>query len=269
MKKKSIKTNRYIPDENIPDRVFVPDNTILVITDHDDTDQLAQDLIKPLKGMKKRKWLLDHAYFCLPLTIGNQYGFIVESLYDFWLLWNGGELPQDVTVRTQESDVVLLEKQFVVSHFGMGIVTIQNRWAYRTPKGINLITIAPPNYWIDGVVHMFGVVEADNLRRDFTFNLKITRVNKEIFVPKGSPIGCIIPYPRHFIDSFKISLAANLLEKEVIEEERRTQQYFGIERSQYDVNNVASNGFRYMLGEDIYGNKFKDHQKDLNEDERD
>ena len=54
----------------------------------------------------------------------------------------------------------------------MGVVTIQNRFTFRTPPDVNLMTINPPNYWIDGIQHMTGVIETDNLRRDFTFNLK-------------------------------------------------------------------------------------------------
>lgn len=139
------------------DQLEVPDNTILFVTENDDNNDLALKLIEPLKGKKKRDWFVKHAYYCLPLTIANQYGFIVKSLYDIWVTWNGGYSADDVTVRKNPDDIDLHHRQHISAHFGMGIVTIQNCWTFRTPKGINLMTINPPNYWLDGISHMMSV----------------------------------------------------------------------------------------------------------------
>lgn len=260
-------SNRFIPPENLADRVDVPPETIVVIGLDDDGEELARNLIQPLRGHKGREWFHDHAYSCLPLMIANQYGFTVKSLYDFWVTWTGGDNPDDVIVEKRPTDDSVHDQQLVTSHFGMGTVTIQNPWTFRTPKGINLITVAPPNFVLDGVMYMMAVIESDNLRRDFTFNLRITRPNEKFFIPKGSPIGCIMPYPRHFIDGYRVAMAGELLPQDVLDEERRTQFYHGTERLSYDTTNPNSKGFRYWDGLDIYGNRFPDHQKDLDPDE--
>lgn len=116
---------------------------------------------------------------------------------------------------------------------------------------------------IDGIYHMTGVVESDNLRRDFTFNLKVTRENDPVFIKIGDPIGCIIPYPRHFIDQFQIKSADKVLSAHEINVERETIKLFGIERSEHDKHKRHGNGKRYWRGEDIHRNKFKDHQNAL------
>lgn len=242
--------------------IEVPINKLVTISERDEFINSADDIVIPLKGLKKRDWFVDHAYFCLPLVIGNQYGFAIKSLHSFSVYWDGGNASNNVKIEFLDKSPNS-HYQFVRSHFGMGTVTIQNRFTFRTPPGVNLMTINPPNYWIDGIHYMTGVVETDNLRRDFTFNLKITRPNQTIHVKKGDLIGCVIPTPRYFVDSFDLVKGEDLFTKEQIEEERRAMQDFGKERSTIDRTRPHGNGRRYFNGEDVYGNKFKDHQTKL------
>jgi len=223
-------------------------------------------VFQSLKNNPKRNWFVNHAYHCLPLVIGNQYGFVVKSLYDFEVIWDGGNSVESVKVNilnSKEDYKKTYNLQSINSHFGMGTFTVQMPYQLRTAPGINLMTINPPNYFIDGIYHMTGVVEADNLRRDFTYNLKITRPNYNIRVNKGDYIGCVIPYPRHFIDNYQIIDASQLISQEEIEIERQCAKNFGIERSTKDIDKPNGNGKRYWRGEDIYGNKFLDHQTSL------
>jgi len=240
--------------------ISVPENTIIAITDHSAFDTSVSLIVESLKGKLKREWFVNHAYFCLPLTIGNQYGFAIKSLKRIRAVWNGGDQPSDTQVEILE-DADSPATQIASSHFGMGVITIQNRFTFRTPPGINLMTINPPNCWIDGIHHMTGVIETDNLRRDFTFNLKITRKNAPVIIEKGEYIGCVIPIPRYFVDGFQLRPANEILTLAQIREEQEAGRKFGEERSQVDINKPHGNGRRYFNGEDIYGTPFADHQK--------
>jgi len=223
-------------------------------------------VFESLKGNSKRDWFINHAYHCLPLVIGNQYGFIVKSLYDFEVIWDGGQDVHSVKVNIlspHDDYKKTYNLQSINPHFGMGTFTVQMPYQLRTPPGINLMTINPPNSFIDGIYHMTGVVETDNLRRDFTYNLRITRPNYVIKINKGNYIGCFIPYPRHFIDNYEIVDAKKLFDEETIAIERECSNAFGIERSTVDKQKKHSNGKRYWRGVDIYDNKFPDHQTGL------
>jgi hypothetical protein len=243
--------------------IKVPENKIITIPESDEFNNSNEIILKSLKGEIKRDWFINHAYFCLPLVIGNQMGFVIKSQKTFTVEWNGGDSQSDTKVAIiDEGDNPV--HQSISSHFGMGTVTIQNRFTFRTPPGVNLMTINPPNHFIDGIHHMTGVVETDNLRRDFTFNLKVTRPNHKITINKGDYIGCIIPTPRYFIDGFELDTAENVLTKEEIQLERKAMSDHGIERSQVDVNKPHGNGRRYFNGEDVYGCPFLDHQKKIN-----
>jgi Family of unknown function (DUF6065) len=237
----------------------VPDNTILIVTDNDDYNNTVTEIVEPLKGKIKRDWFIKHAYWCLPLTIGNQYGFAIKSLYDFEAIWNGGDSPEDVKVSVTAPD----GRQFISSHFGMGVITLQNRFVFRTPPGINLVTMNAPNVITPYLQNMTGVIETDNLRRDFTFNIRITVPNVKVQVKKGDIVSCVIPIPRFTIENYNIKLANECMSAEVIANERQTALDFGKERAQVDVKNPHGIGRRYFNGEDVYGNKLPNHQKSM------
>lgn len=240
--------------------ITVPDDVLLTISENEHYENNANEIVQSFKGNIKRDWFVNHAYWCLPLTIGNQYGFGIKSLYTFTVEWNGGPSQSDVIVNFLEKNIPI-DKQHINSHFGMGTFTVQNRFTFRTPPNVNLMTINPPNYWIDGIQHMTGVIETDNLRRDFTFNLRVTRKNYPIQINKGDFIGCVLPIPRYFVDKFEHKNEKEILTKEQIEEERQVMRDFGVERSGADREKPHGNGRRYFNGEDVYGNKFPDHQK--------
>jgi len=245
--------------------IKVPPSTIAILPFNDYWKGQHNLVIQSLHNCVKRDWFVKHAYYCLPLTIGNQYGFVIKSLYDFTVHWNGGINPSDVTIKfdnpTEYGQLFGLQK--IDPHFGMGTFTIQLGFILRTPKGVNIMTGNPPNYFIDGIAHMTGVVETDNLRRDFTFNLKITRAGHNIKIHKGDWIGYFIPYPRHFVDTFSVVDSQDIFTQDQVNEEQKCSDDFGVERSTMDPKKRNGNGRRYWNGEDVYGNQFPDHQKNL------
>jgi hypothetical protein len=236
---------------------LIQENTILVVTEHPSFNHLVEKIVEPMAGKAKRDWFIKHAYYCLPLLIGNQYGFAIKSICDFTLEWNGGQNPEDLTVTIKDST----EDQIISSHFGMGVVTIQNPFHFRTPLGVNLITLNPPNMFIPHLQNMTGVIETDNLRRDFTFNLKVTTPNIKISIKTGDIIAAILPVPRFSVENYKIVIADDVMPLEVVESERVAGNAFTDERNGPDAVKPNGLGRRYAHGVDIYNNKFYKHQK--------
>jgi hypothetical protein len=107
---------------------------------------------------------------------------------------------------------------------------------------------------------MSGVVEADNIRRHFTINLKIQMPNIKIIIPAGTPLAAIIPIPRYYADKFELKYAEDIFDQETIDEENQANMDTDIYREQVEPTLPNNVGKQYMLGMDIYGNKFPDHQ---------
>jgi hypothetical protein len=233
----------------------VPDWKLLVIPyqDPDVTIERIENILKPLAGEKQRDWYDPHFYRCLPMLIGNQYGFALYAEKDFSVIWNGGNKPEDTKITIDEA--VSGDIQHIKSHFGYGTITIENRWLMRTPPGVNFMTVQTPNVFKRGVHMMTGVIETDNLRRNFIFNLKITEPNHQIFFQKGEMLASFILLPRYYVDKFSIAYANDIYSREQIDLEFMNCEEHGRLRESPD-----SPENHYRRGVDAFENPFPDHQ---------
>jgi hypothetical protein len=245
--------------------MIVPDKTIAYypVSSLKDTDVDISKFLRPLNLDHKREWFSPHFYKCLPLSIGNMQGFAFSVPFDFEVHWHGGISTDSVHVITNfdEKEKPLVK---IASEFGHGIFTVHFPLILKTPPGINLMTISPPNFPTPGISPMTGVVETDNLKFTFTLNFKIDYQDMPIKIAANTPIMGIIPVPRYFCDSFELKKAEEIFDKSIIEEEQSIEEEQAISRQNqnqyaYDPENHYADG-RYYRGEDIRGNKFPDHQ---------
>lgn len=250
----NVTTPSYINDPGFE----VPSNKILIVPSLYN-DVSCYDVVESLIGNVKRDWFNSHFYYCLPLTIGNQYGFLLKSSRTFEAFWEGGESP----VKIKFLDTETGWEQIITNHFYNGVITFQNRFAIKTPPGINIMTIQPPNMYIPGTVAMMGVVETDQIRRDFTFSLKVTVPNYKIVIKKGDPIGAFMPIPRYFVDQFSLGHIKDYFDKDIHEQEVEEAKLLGKERSSVDFKKPHSAGRRYFNGVHTSGEPFLDHQKHM------
>jgi hypothetical protein len=237
----------------------VPENHILVVPHSLDIPENGyyNEVIMPLAGESKRDWFNAHFYYCLPINIGNQYGFVIKSLVDFDATWPGGEADAIITIHDNSND----HKQTVKSGFGSGIITIQNRFALKTPLGINLMTIQPPNMFVPACVAMTGVIETDQIRRDFTFNLKMTLPNHKVEVRKGDALGAFIPVPRNFVENFRVVPAVDVFHVDIVKNDIEESATLSNERQTVDLEKPHMSGRRYFNGNHTDGTRYPDHQK--------
>lgn len=234
----------------------VPLDSIVIVPRPDVSKNDYEKIICSLKNNKKRDWFTSHFYYCLPLVIGNQYGFLIKSSRDFEAVWDGSDNPANITFLDDDDYSV----QSIINGFGHGIITIQNKFSIRTPVGINIMTIQPPNMFIPGCSSMTGVVESDNLRRDFTFNLKITVPNFKIRIKRGDPVGAFIPIPRNFVDNFILKDVLDVFSKETYSSEVMEYNNLSIERHTEDMFKPHSAGRRYFKGINFDNSKYTNHQ---------
>lgn len=237
----------------------VPENKILVVPNAVNAVTYFEEVVEPLKGKAKRDWFNPHAYYCLPLTIGNQYGFLIKSLRDFDIIWNGTSGDAKITFLNDDNQ----EKQNIKNGFGDGIITIQNHFALKTPPNINLMTIQPPNLFIPGCIALTGIIECDNIRRDFTFNFKVTVPNIVISVRKGDPLGAFIPIQRNFVEKFDLEKVENYFNNDFVQRENEESSALSIERITVDKGKTHESGRRYFKGVHTDESKYVNHQKNI------
>lgn len=237
----------------------VPDKTILVIPFDSNGDGFYKEVIESMAGNVKRDWFDSHYYYCLPLNIGNQQGFIIKSLRDFDVEWDGTGNDAIVTFLNEDNSF----SQTIKTGFRNGVITIQNNFSLKTPLGVNIMTIQPPNMFIPGCAAMTGIIETDQIRRDFTFNLKVTVPGIKISIKKGDPLGAFIVLPRYFGDEYQIKLASEFFNDQIILNELNDQNEFSRQRNQEDKQKAHECGRKYFNGIHAFGDAYQDHQKKI------
>jgi hypothetical protein len=238
----------------------IPDDMVVIFTDHGAA--ISKEETEALFGRpsSKRDWFSSHFYKCLPLVIANQYGFEIKTPYAMSFIWNGESNNSAISWNVFNSKEELHGKQPEVrSHFGHGIITYALPWTLKTPKGVNLMIMPPPNIIIPNITVMTGVVETDNLDRHFTLNLKIQEPNKLVHIPKGQPIATLLPIPRYFQDKFKLQFAEDIMSQdELTRMDTFTEKEYELRQQEYEPPNKP--GMRYFKGLDAFGEPFEDHQ---------
>ena len=126
------------------------------------------------------------------------------------------------------------------------------------------MTIQPPNYYTAGLTAMTAVVETDNIRRDFTFNLRMTIPEMKVHVKAGDPIAAFIPIARNTVEKYEIKLITDVFSTEQHLLEVMESDTLGKERQTRDKDRKRGNGQRYFKGEHTNGQRYLNHQKKLN-----
>lgn len=125
------------------------------------------------------------------------------------------------------------------------------------------MTIHPPNIFVPGIAALTGVVETDQIKRDFTFNFKVTVPNYEIKIRKGDAVGAFIPVPRYFVDKFELEYVEDMFEKELWYNELEEGIALSEERNGLDKNKPHESGRRYFNGTHSNNISYQDHQKKI------
>jgi hypothetical protein len=156
----------------------------------------------------RREWMdaspESFAYRCLPLRIANEHGWELLSPCAFEAMWNGGPLPQDVSIfpaagtRAQDQPVAL---------FGQATLTFHIPALFRTPPGWNLWIAGSPNSAKDGIAPLAGVIETDWSPYSFTMNWRFTRANHRVRFAENEPIAFLMPVERGAAERFSARIA--------------------------------------------------------------
>jgi len=138
-------------------------------------------------------------YKCLPLRAAAQTGWTISSPVEFTAYWDGSTGVEGVVLHKVQG------RHFncIASMFGLGVITFNFPYLFRTPHHINTWVRGPANWITDGIQALEGIVETDWLESKFTMNWKFTRPNQEVRFRIGDPICVIVPVPRGMLEKLR------------------------------------------------------------------
>lgn len=141
----------------------------------------------------RRTWMdqttARYAYRCLPLTMGNQFGWEVLVPCSFEALWTGGIGENSIQIVPLGEGAGMLP----ISHFGHGILTFEPSYLFRTEAPYGLYVTGPLNLPKDGIAPLTAFVETDWLPFTFTMNWVFTRPGVAVRFEAGEPFCHFFP----------------------------------------------------------------------------
>lgn len=144
----------------------------------------------------RREWMdatvNKFAYRCLPLTIANQTGWIVNNPVGFTATWNGQPGPGNVYFDFDTGGDVW--QAWVNNQFGHGIVTWNTPLLFKTrPAESRLLVMGPANRFKHGAAPLTAVIESDWMNSSFTMNWKLTGPAHRVRFDVGEPLLQVVP----------------------------------------------------------------------------
>lgn len=252
----------------------IPKNKIIVISalsnDEESQENINKkyNIIKTLRLDRKRDWFTSYFYKCLPISIGNIQGLVVSLPFEINILWNGSNEPSGVIfdISEKNKEIMFNSGISILSHFGHGIFSISLPFIIKTPEGVNIMTISPPNFPTYGISPLCSVVETDNLKYTFALSIKINTQNTWIKILPNYPVVGLLPIPRFFCDQFEIIDDSKFLDKNFINEQKQIAKEHEVVRNFLSTfkNRNQNLDRTYFTGTDIRGNKFVKHQINRN-----
>lgn len=135
-------------------------------------------------------------YSCLPFKIANSIGWDIILPFDF-----NATLLDDYSIKIETDE----KYQYLFSDkIGHGILAMQIPYFIESSKGCFIHIRGPINIYKQHLYPLEAFVESDWFHSYMTMNWKMIETNKKIQFHSGESICRIIPYPKKFIEQFKI-----------------------------------------------------------------
>lgn len=141
-----------------------------------------------------------HAYRCYPVSMANTIGWSLSYDKDISFVWDG------VLDTTPDHVKVLQGEEFCSTGRANGTISFETGIIFRTAPDVTLISIAPPNYFIDGAQAFTSIISTSFFRETFPCAWMITKPNEVITIPAGTPVATLIPVSLKGLSEIEVDL---------------------------------------------------------------
>lgn len=203
--------------------------------------------IKQLTG--SREWMHQNTHNCFPLMSGNIFGYGIYFDEDISFRWDGDR---------STPAVGLIGKEHIWEGRGDGTVSFSTGLVFKTNENTSILTMSVPNQEMPGITVMSTILSTSFFYSDLPVVWKIndSMIGKEIFIPAGTNIACILPISiAQFQDSI-ITIHDEVLEQRSVHSD---EEYI---KTIKQINNSGKKSNFYKNGTDQYGNIVGKHEVD-------
>jgi hypothetical protein len=169
-----------------------------------------------------------HGYHCQPMTNANTHGWEILLPHDVEIIWDGVTDSGSEHVKILKGEY--LENGMKIADTGTAnaLITFNLQATVETHPDYYAIISGPPNFFIDGVKPMTGLIRTDWYSHNpIQHSWMITTPNKKITFPKGTPFAFFSIYPKNLLESTKFTV------RQMNEEEKREIGKYATERDKF------------------------------------
>lgn len=136
----------------------------------------------------QRDWMDPSTYSCYPLTQANTFGYGVYFDEDISFIWNGDK-------STAAQGICGKDNIWSDAGRGEGTVSFITNLVFRSEENISLLTMPVPNEPLEEATILSTILSTSFFTGELSIVWRINPnfINKEIFIPAGKSIGCILP----------------------------------------------------------------------------
>jgi len=129
-----------------------------------------------------------HAYKCFPVSQANTIGWSISFLHDIEFIWDGISDTSDshVTILKDEGNIAYTTRANATVSFQSGLY-------FKTEQDMSILSISPPNYFIDGASAFTSIISTSFFPDSYPIAWRITKPNTPILIPAGTPVATLIP----------------------------------------------------------------------------
>lgn len=191
-----------------------------------------------------------HAYKCFPISLANGIGYSISFLDDIEFIWDG--------ISDGSSDHVKIIKSGPnICHPARGNATISfnTELFFKTDKNTSLLSIAPPNYFIDGAIPFTSLISSSFYESPLPTAWRITKPNSNILIPAETPIITVIPISLSRMTEIELNIYDKPYDPE---ESKYNQEKLSVLQEMRDRGEYYSHFYRD--GVNHRGKKIGDHE---------
>lgn len=191
-----------------------------------------------------------HAYKCFPISIANTLGWSISFLEDIEFIWDGiSDTTLDhIKVLKAPDNVCNLDRGNATISFNTGIY-------FKTDQNTSIISIVPPNYFIDGATPFTSIMSTSFYEEAFPAAWRITRPNHKIIIPAGTPVATVIPLSLTSLSEIELEIQ----DKTFSQNEMEAKKNYLEEWQKISQKGSFTNFYRDAI--DYKGKKIGSHEK--------
>lgn len=198
-----------------------------------------------------RDWMSVPTYSCFPLALANTFGYGIYFDEDISFIWDGN---------INKGAKATKGSKFVWDQQGRpeGTASIETGIWFKSEQDVSLLTCPVPNHFPEEYGVMSTILSTSFFTGPFSIGLKINHayINKEIIIPAGEMVACIIPISVSSFQNSNINIHNTGYPFKRIHD---TKEYVDT-LHQYRKDNDELNLSLYKKGLDHKGNKIGNHE---------